>query len=171
MRADTLMVASLTLFGSVAGVGCDDCPRRLETRVSYTGAQAGTFYYREFSPDGVVAFSSGRIDMGMQGNATGDACWEAAAATDSPGYRLEAWVDLDGDDEQPCRDDFMQTTCGPDAGEPQAQMEFTVKAKGTTTVIVTFSDPTTALDDSPRSDTEALTPDSRRPRPPTCRGT
>jgi hypothetical protein len=117
--------------------------------VSYTGAQTGTFYYREFSPDGVVAFSSGRIDTtpaGIQGVATGDACWEATAAADSPGYRLEAWVDVDGDDEQPCRDDFRQTTCRPDPGEPQAQMEFTIKAKGTTEVNLTFSDPMAALD-------------------------
>jgi hypothetical protein len=68
-----------------------------------------------------------------------------AADADSPGYRLEAWVDLDGDDEQPCRDDVRQTACGPDPGEPQAQMEFTIKAKGTTEVILTFSDPPAAL--------------------------
>jgi hypothetical protein len=144
MNADTMMVALLMMLGSLAGVGCDDCPRRLQTRVSYIGTQTGTFYCREFSPDGAVTFSSGTIDMtpaGIQGVATEDGCWEAAAAADSPGYRLEAWVDLDGDDQQPCRDDFRQTTCGPDPGEPQAQMEFTIKAKGTTEVILTFSDP------------------------------
>ena len=139
-----MTVVLLTLLVSFAGAGCDDCPRRLLTRVSYTGTQTGTLYYREISPEGVVGFSSGRIDMtppGVEAVATGDACWEAVATADSPGHRLEAWVDLDGDDEQPCRDDHGQTTCGPDPGEPQAQMDFTIKATGTTEVVLSFSDP------------------------------
>jgi hypothetical protein len=139
-----MTVALLTLLVSLAGVGCDDCPRQLLTRVSYTGAQAGTFYSRELSPGGVVGFSSGTIDMtppDVEVVATSSACWGEAAAADNPGYRLEGWVDLDGDDEQPCRDDYRQATCGPDPGEPQAQTEFTIKAKGTTEVVLTFSDP------------------------------
>ena len=117
--------------------------------MSYTGAQTGTFYSRESSPGGVVGFSSGRIAMtppGIEAVATTSSCWGEVAAADSPGNRLEGWVDLDGDDEQPCRDDYRQTTCGPDPGEPQAQMEFTIKAKGTTEVDVSFSDPTAARD-------------------------
>ena len=137
-----MTVALLTLLVSLAGVGCDDCPRQLLTRVTYTGAQTGTFYSRVFSPEAGGAFSSGPVDMtGTQNVATTSACWDEVAAADNPGNRLEAWVDIDGDDEQPCRDDYRQTTCGPDPGEPQAQMEFTIKAKGTTEVVVSFSDP------------------------------
>ena len=140
-----MTVALLTLFVNLAAaVGCDDCPRQLRARVSYTGTQTGRFYAREFSPGGVASFSSGMIDMtppGIQGVATTGGCWGEVAAADSPGYRLEGWVDLDGDDEQPCRDDYRQTTCGPDPEEPQASTEFTIKAKGITDVVLSFSDP------------------------------
>ena len=40
--------------------------------------------------------------------------------------------DLDGDDEQPCRDDVGQTACGPDPGEPQAQTGARVPDPGAT---------------------------------------
>jgi hypothetical protein len=144
MKADAITVALFTLLVSIACIGCDDCPRRLMTRVSYTGAQAGTFYSRDFSRGGAVGFSSAPVDLtppGTQNVVTTGGCWEEVAAADDPGNRLEAWVDLDGDDEQPCRDDYKQTTCGPDPGEPQAQTEFTIKAKGTTEVVLSFSDP------------------------------
>jgi len=143
MKASAMTVALLTVLVSIASVGCDDCPRQLLTRVSYTGAQTGTFYSRKFSPGGVVGFSSASIDMTSPGVAvaTSSACWGEVAAADNPGYRLEGWVDIDGDDEQPCRDDYRQTSCGPDPGEPQGQTEFTIKAKGTTEVVLSFSDP------------------------------
>ena len=136
---------ALLLLVGLTGGGCEDCPRRLSTRATYTGTQTGVFYSREVAPGGIVVlFTSGPIDMmhsGSAGVATGNSCWEAPGTTDS-GYLLEAWVDTDGDDEQPCRDDFRQTaTCGPDPGEPQARMEFSIKAKGTTEVVLSFSDP------------------------------
>jgi len=140
-----MTVALLTLLFSLAGVGCDDCPRQLRTRVSYTGTQMGTFYCRDSSPGGVVTFSSARLDTttpGTEAVATSSGCWGEVAAADDPGFRLEGWVDIDGDDELPCRADYRQTaTCGPDAGEPQAQTEYTIKAKGTTEVVLSFSDP------------------------------
>jgi hypothetical protein len=141
MKRNAMTPALLTLLVTVAGVGCDDCPRQLLTRVSYTGAQTGTFYSRESSPYGAVGFSSARTPAG-EAVATSSSCWGEVAAADSPDNRLEGWVDLDGDDEQPCRNDYRQDTCGPDPGEPQARTDFTIKAKGTTEVVLSFSDPT-----------------------------
>jgi hypothetical protein len=134
------------LLAGVAGTGCgEDCARRLSLRVTYTGAQTGMLFTRDSTPGGGAGLTAGTLDANRPAgrpDATVDACWSDPAAADTPGYLLEAWLDVDGDDLQPCRADVTATAaCGPDPGEPQARMEFALKAMGTTEVELSFGDP------------------------------
>src|SRR6185436_5207532 len=93
----------LILVAGVAGMGCgEDCACRLSTRVTYTGAQTGMLFTRDSTPGGGLAgLTAGPLDANRPAgrpDATGDACWSAPAAADTPGYLLEAWLDVDGDD-------------------------------------------------------------------------
>jgi hypothetical protein len=131
----------LTLLMGLTGSGCEDkCERRLETRVTYTGTQTGVFYEREMFQGRVASWSSGAFDRAVTGGdavATSAQCSDEPVAEDSTGYLLEGWLDLDGDDALPCQ----PSSCGPDPGEPQGQMEFTFKARGVTEVELSFGDP------------------------------
>lgn len=144
MKRSVMVVAMLTLLVGVTGGGCDDdCERRLQTRVTYTGTQAGVFHAREVFQGRVGGWSAGTFDPAVYGGpavATSGQCWDEPVSEDSAGYLLEGWLDLDGEDVQPCFDRQL-TSCGPDPGEPHGQMELTVKAQGTTEVELSFGDP------------------------------
>ena len=145
MKRRRIDVTWLVLFAAVAGTGCgEDCARRLNTRVTYTGAQAGVVFSRMSIHGTVTGLTAAPVDANRppgRPDATSGGCWSEPAAAATPDYLLEAWLDIDGDD-QPCRADFASAaTCGPDPGEPQARIEFAVKATGTTEVELSFGDP------------------------------
>jgi hypothetical protein len=139
-----MAVAMLTLLVCITVVGCDDdCERRLQTRVTYTGTQAGVFYAREMHEGRVISWGSGSFDPAVSARpavATSEQCWDEPVSEDVTGYLMEGWLDLDGDDAQLCRD-WQSASCQPDPGEPQGRMQFTLKAQGTTDIELSFGDP------------------------------
>jgi hypothetical protein len=137
------IAARSVLAVSLLTLSCDeDCVRRLETEVRYTGARTGMGYSREINPRGQVGSGGSNPAIGPATIGTGDACWQSKGSSDEPGWQLEAWIDTDGDDAAPCRENLGNLErCRPDPGEPQARKPFTVSAQGTTRVVLEFGDP------------------------------
>jgi hypothetical protein len=147
MRARGGSVPAILTAISIVILGCGDrdCPRSLTIEVSYAGARSGVAYTRDlFLPTGtVLGFTGGGppVKGPLGGVATSKGCWDSVAVADEAGFALEAWIDTDGDDLDPCREspaDRMK--CAPDPGEPQVVQDYAVAAKGNTSVSVVIED-------------------------------
>jgi len=136
-----LLVASMLL----AGCGEPECQRSVVIELSYTGSRSGVIYWREtIVPTGAILGGAGG-GQPVQGPTSplvvSTACWENASATDVGDYAIEAWMDTDGDDQQPCADTHLAgPACAPDPGEPHVVQEYTALAKGRTNVSVVLTD-------------------------------
>src|SRR5262245_28796711 len=116
MKRRWVDVMGIVLLAGLAGTGCgEECPRRLKTEVRYTGAQMGVLFTRESIQGTVTGLGAGPVDATRPAgrpDASSNGCWSEPAAADTPGYLLEAWLDLDGDDD-PCRALFASAAaCG-----------------------------------------------------------
>jgi hypothetical protein len=135
-----LFVLPLLVAGAVS---CDnDCARRLETEIRYTGTRTGTAYHREIHPKGQATAAGSSAATGPATIGTGTACWQSTGSGDEAGWQLEGWIDVDGDDAAPCHENPLNLDrCRPDPGEPQGRKSFTISAEGTTKVVLEFGDP------------------------------
>jgi hypothetical protein len=136
------LAAVIAMLVATSACG-EDCPRRLVTNVSYTGATEGILYVREFMPSGASTGGSSGHTRSGGGGGSSDACWDSTEKSDESGWMLESWVDVNGNDAERCGDVLRasRTACGPEEGDPQGTTTFAVKGSGTTRIQLTYGDP------------------------------
>ena len=145
MYRRTLLPLLLLAPMLVLGCGQPDCQRSVVIELSYAGSRSGVIYWREtVVPTGTLLGAAGGgppVQGPTSPSVVSTSCWESASATDLRDYAFEAWMDTDGDDQQPCFDTRLAgPACGPDPGEPHVVQEYTALAKGRTNGSVVLTD-------------------------------
>jgi hypothetical protein len=152
LSALTVLAAAACGDGGGGGGDGDECERRLETRVIYTGAHTGldySGYLQEFDADGRVVGSGTSAVNPHSGEGTelggSESCLGPETEHDTPGGKLEAWIDLDGDDSSRCAGALLPSgappPCQPEPGDPHGVITYTLRSHGTTTAELEFGDP------------------------------
>ena len=136
------LFACASVATALGGCASSDCRRELIVRVAYTGNETGLFVVRHHGPGSRdYGFSIGPLgpDAG-QLHEFADECWADAGTGHEPLGEVEAWIDVDEDDYERCKDSTDRASCGPEPGDPAATTTFILKPTGLTHVDLTFGD-------------------------------
>lgn len=140
-RALVLGLAIIPLVGA-----CDDdaCKRVEKVTVVYSGTQQGFAHWRSFAGDTCLGGTRSMLEAKAPPRQIGSllGCYDdILPATDIPDRRVEAWIDVDGDDPAICATKICDPSCMPEVGEPQGTLSYVLKASGKTEPVLELTDP------------------------------
>lgn len=138
------LLSALVVGAAVIAESCmgPSCQRELIVNVAYTGDQTGLLVVRHHGP-GKRAYGFSIEALGPDADQLhqfGDECWAFEGSDPEPLGAVEAWIDLNRNDYQRCKDSTDRDMCAPEPGDPAVAKTFKLKKSGITKVDLIFGD-------------------------------